>query len=95
MKELDESAGNLENRDPRKMDCRWRARHGGEYHAVRTGAVAKSALIELPHWRPAFWLVCSSKKGITDVQIRREWRLSSKTVVLQVLRTCRLAVERA
>ncbi len=65
--------------EARNQDYRWRCRGCGQYHTVRTGTVMEGSLIPLRHWVRAFWRICSSKKGISALQIRRECGLSYKS----------------
>ncbi len=67
--------------DARNTDMRWRCRKCGQYHTVRTGTVMADSLIPLRHWYRAFWQVCSSKNGISAMQIKRETGLSYKSAL--------------
>ncbi len=67
--------------DKRNRNFRWRCRSCGQYHTVRTGTVMEESLIPMRHWCYAFWKVCSSKKGVSSLQIRRETGLSYKSAL--------------
>jgi transposase-like protein len=67
--------------DQRNADHRWRCRDCGAFHTVRTGTVMEDSRIPLRHWCYAFWKVCSSKKGISALQIKRETGLTYKSAL--------------
>jgi len=63
----------------RNADYRWRCRKCGQFHTVRTGTVMEGSYIPLNHWCHVFWKACSSKKGVSAMQMRRETGLSYKS----------------
>lgn len=65
----------------RNINGRWRCRSCGKFHTVRTGTVMEDSRIPLRVWCYAFWKVCSSKKGISALQIKREQGLSYKSAL--------------
>jgi transposase-like protein len=72
----------MQNRDgERQADFRWRCRGCKQQYTVRTGTVYEDSRIFLRHWCYAFWKACSSKKGISALQIKRETGLSYKSAL--------------
>ncbi len=67
--------------EKRNADHRWRCRDCGAFHTVRTGTVMEDSRIPLRHWVFAFWQVCSNKKGISALQIKRETGLTYKSAL--------------
>lgn len=65
----------------RQADFRWRCRACGRQYTVRTGTVYEDSRIPLRHWCYAFWKACSSKKGVSALQIKRETGLSYKSAL--------------
>ena len=65
----------------RQADFRWRCRGCKRQYTVRTGTVYEDSRIPLRHWAYAFWKACSSKKGISALQIKRETGLSYKSAL--------------
>lgn len=57
----------------------WRCRDCKRQFTVRIGAVYEESRIPLRHWCFAFWSACSSKKGVSAMQIQRETGLSYKS----------------
>lgn len=50
-------------------------------YTVRIGTVLEDSAIPLRHWCYAFWKACSSKKGVSALQIKRETGLSYKSAL--------------
>lgn len=65
----------------RNKDFRWRCKDCGERYTVRTGTVMESTRCPLRIWCHAFWRICSSKKGVSALQIQRETGVSYKTAL--------------
>lgn len=65
----------------RNKDWRWRCRGCKRMYTVRTGTVFEDSRIQLRWWLYAFWRACSSKKGVSALQIRRETGLSYKSAL--------------
>lgn len=65
----------------RNKDFRWRCRGCGKQYTVRTGTVFEDSRIALTHWCLAFWRACSSKKGVSALQIKRETGLTYKSAL--------------
>lgn len=59
----------------------WRCRGCSEQFTVRTGTVFEDSRIPLRVWAYAFWKGCSSKKGVSALQISRETRVSYKSAL--------------
>lgn len=57
----------------------WRCRDCKRQFTVRIGTVYEESRIPLRHWCFAFWSACSSKKGVSAMQIQRETGLSYKS----------------
>lgn len=58
----------------RCYDCSEAGEH--DQYTVRTGTVMEQSKIPLEMWVYAFWRSCSSKKGISAMQVKRETGLS-------------------
>lgn len=59
----------------------WRCRDCGRQFTVRIGTVMEDSPIPLRHWAYAFWAACSSKKGVSALQIKRQTGLSYKSAL--------------
>jgi transposase-like protein len=59
----------------------WRCRDCNGQHTVRVGTVLEDSRIPLRHWAYAFWAACSSKKGVSALQIKRMTGLSYKSAL--------------
>ena len=59
----------------------WRCRGCTKQYTVRVGTVMEDSAIPLRHWCFAFWAACSSKKGVSALQIRRQTGLSYKSAL--------------
>lgn len=66
----------------------WRCREKecGKQYTVRVGTVFEDSLIPLRHWCFAFWAACSSKKGVSAMQIKRQTGLSYKSALFMMHR---------
>ncbi len=64
----------------------WRCRDCGKQYTVRVGTVFEDSLIPLRHWCFAFWAACSSKKGVSAMQIKRQTGLSYKSALFMMHR---------
>lgn len=60
---------------------RWRCRDCNKQFTVRTGTVLEDSRIPLRTWCHAFWRACTSKKGVSALQIKRETGLSYKSAL--------------
>jgi transposase-like protein len=59
----------------------WDCRGCRKQFTVRIGTVFEDSRIPLKHWCFAFWSACSSKKGVSALQIKRETGLSYKSAL--------------
>jgi hypothetical protein len=59
----------------------WRCRACGKQFTVRVGTIMEDSPIPLMHWCFAFWKACSSKKGVSALQIQRHTGLSYKSAL--------------
>src|SRR6185503_8537909 len=59
----------------------WRCRDCKRQFTVRVGTVLEDSRIPLRHWCYAFWAACSSKKGVSALQIKRMTGLSYKSAL--------------
>lgn len=65
----------------REKYFRWRCRACKRQYSVRTNTVFEDSRIPLRYWCWAFWRACSSKKGISALQIKRETGLTYKSAL--------------
>lgn len=65
----------------RQANGRWRCRGCNQQFTVRTGTIMEDSRIPLRYWCYAFWRACSSKKGVSALQIKRETGLSYKSAL--------------
>ncbi len=64
----------------------WRCRDCQKQYTVRINTVYEDSPIPLRHWAYAFWKACSSKKGVSALQIKRETGLSYKSALFMMHR---------
>src|ERR1700741_174621 len=60
---------------------RWRCRDCNKQFSVRTGTVLEDSRIPLKTWCHAFWRACTSKKGVSALQISREAGIMYKSAL--------------
>ena len=72
----------------RNRDFRWRCRGCRRMFTVRTGMIFEESRLRLQVWVYAFWKACSSKKGISALQLSREMEITHKSALF-VLRRIR------
>lgn len=65
----------------RERNYRWRCRDCKKRYTVRTGTVMEQTRMGLRFWCHAFWRVCSSKKGVSALQLQRETGISYKSAL--------------
>lgn len=65
----------------REKHGRCRCRDCKRQFSVRTGTVLEDSRIPLRHWCYAFWAACSSKKGVSALQIKRMTGLTYKSAL--------------
>lgn len=59
----------------------WRCHDCKEQYTVRIGTVYEESRIELRHWCYAFWRACTSKKGVSALEIKRHCQISYKSAL--------------
>src|SRR5450759_5326276 len=59
----------------------WRCRDCKEQYTVRIGTVYEESRIELRHWCYAFWRACTSKKGVSALEIKRHCQISYRSAL--------------
>lgn len=59
----------------------WRCRGCKKQFTVRIGTVFEDSRIPLRHWCYAFWAACSSKKGVSALQIKRQTGVTYKSAL--------------
>lgn len=72
----------------RNKDFRWRCRGCKKMYSVRTKTVFEESRLPLRVWVYAIWKACSSKKGISALQLSREMEITHKSALF-VLRRIR------
>jgi len=75
----------------RNKDYRWRCHGCRSMYTVRTETVFEETRLPLRVWVYAFWKACSSKKGISALQLSREMEITHKSALF-VLRRIRHGV---
>jgi transposase-like protein len=74
--------------EQRNKDYRWRCRGCREMFTVRTRTVFAETRLPLRVWVYAIWKACSSKKGISALQLSREMEITHKSALF-ILRRIR------
>jgi transposase-like protein len=59
----------------------WRCRSCNKQFTVRVNSVYEDSPIPMRHWAYAFWKACSSKKGVSALQIKRETGVTYKSAL--------------
>jgi hypothetical protein len=59
----------------------WRCRDCKEQYTVRIGTIYEESRIPLRHWVYAFWRACTSKKGVSALEIKRHCQISYKSAL--------------
>jgi transposase-like protein len=72
----------------RNKDYRWRCRGCRQMFTVRTSTVFEETRLPLRVWVYAIWKACSSKKGISALQLAREMEITHKSALF-ILRRIR------
>jgi hypothetical protein len=72
----------------RNKDYRWRCRDCRHFFTVRTATVFEETRLPLRVWVYAIWKACSSKKGISALQLAREMEITHKSALF-ILRRIR------
>ncbi|MFZ0480689.1 MAG: IS1595 family transposase [Terriglobales bacterium] len=74
--------------EQRNKDYRWRCRGCKVMFTVRTGTIFEETRLPLRVWVYAIWKACSSKKGISALQLSREMEITHKSALF-ILRRIR------
>jgi transposase-like protein len=74
--------------EKRNKDFRWRCRGCKEMFTVRTCTIFEETRLPLRVWAYAIWKACSSKKGISALQLSREMEITHKSALF-ILRRIR------
>jgi len=64
----------------------WKCNGCQKQYTVRVGTVMEDSRIPLRHWAYALWKSCSSKKGVSALQIKRETGLTYKSALFMMHR---------
>lgn len=64
----------------------WRCRACSKQYTVRVGSILEDSAIPFRIWALAFWLACSSKKGVSALQVKRLTGLSYKSALFMMHR---------
>jgi transposase-like protein len=64
----------------------WKCNGCQKQYTVRVGTVMEDSRIPLRHWAYALWKACSSKKGVSALQIKRETGLTYKSALFMMHR---------
>src|SRR5882762_128566 len=59
----------------------WRCRDCKEQYTVRIGTVYEESRLPMRHWAYAFWRACTSKKGVSALEIKRHCQISYKSAL--------------
>lgn len=59
----------------------WRCHDCKEQYTVRVGTVYEESRIPLRHWCYAFWRACTSKKGVSALELKRQCQISYKSAL--------------
>jgi transposase-like protein len=59
----------------------WRCRKCAEQYTIRIGTIYEDSRLPLRHWAYAFWRACSSKKGVSALEIKRQCQISYKSAL--------------
>lgn len=64
----------------------WKCNGCQKQYTVRVGTIMEDSRIPLRHWAYALWKACSSKKGVSALQIKRETGLTYKSALFMMHR---------
>ncbi len=59
----------------------WRCRDCKEQYTVRIGTVYEESRLPMRHWAYAFWRACTSKKGVSALEVQRHCQISYKSAL--------------
>ena len=73
----------MRSRDMKTRNKRflWRCRACSKQYTVRVGTIYEESRIPLRHWCYAYWRACTSKKGVSALEIKRQTGLSYKSAL--------------
>jgi len=85
----------MEGRDgKRSARFLWRCRACSVQYTVRTGTVYEDSRLPLRHWTYAFWRGCTSKKGVSALEISRQCQITYKSALF-LMHRIRFAMKEA
>jgi transposase-like protein len=64
----------------------WRCHDCKEQFTVRLATVYEESRLSMRHWAYAFWRACTSKKGVSALEIKRYCRISYKSALFLMSR---------
>lgn len=64
----------------------WKCNDCTQQYTVRKGTVFEESRIPLRHWCFAFWRACSSKKGVSALEVHRQTGVSHKSALFMLHR---------
>lgn len=64
----------------------WRCKDCKEQYTVRIGTVYEETRLPMKHWAYAFWRACTSKKGVSALEIKRHCQISYKSALFMMNR---------
>ncbi len=59
----------------------WRCHDCKQQYTVRIGTIYEDSRIPLRHWCYAFWRACTSKKGVSALELKRQCQISYKSAL--------------
>jgi transposase-like protein len=59
----------------------WRCKDCKEQYTLRIGTVYEESRLPMRHWAYAFWRACTSKKGVSALEIKRHCQISYKSAL--------------
>jgi transposase-like protein len=77
----DTAVRQIRNQQGERSRYLWRCHGCRKQFTVRIGTVFEDSRIPLRHWCYAFWAACSSKKGVSAMQIKRQTGVSYKSAL--------------
>jgi transposase-like protein len=64
----------------------WRCKDCKEQYTVRIGTVYEESRLSMRHWAYGFWRACTSKKGVSALEIQRHCQISYKSALFLMSR---------
>ena len=59
----------------------WRCKDCKEQYTVRIGTVYEESRLPMKHWAYGFWRACTSKKGVSALEVQRHCQISYKSAL--------------